>query len=84
MIRSDSQWPETILASVGGAILHLILRPPNGDGAPTLASADGVPLDAWRVELLRWPAEAEPALRAGGYLLDRDPGPTELWCNCAD
>lgn len=84
MVRSDSEQPGAILASVGGAIQRLILRPPNGDGAPTLASADDVLLDAWQVELLRWPAEAEPALRAGGYLLDRDPDPTELWCNCAD
>lgn len=84
MIRSDSEQPEAIVASVGGTVQRLSLRPPNGDGAPTLASADGVRLDSWQVELLRWPAEAEPVLRAGGYLLDRDPGPTELWCNCAD
>lgn len=84
MIRSDSEQPGAILASVGGAVRRLILRPPSGSGAPALASVDGIPLDPWQVELLRWPTEAEPVLRAGGYLVDRDPSPTELWCNCAD
>lgn len=84
MIRYDIEPPDAILASDGRAVRRLALRRPNGGGAPVLMDAAGTVVDPWEMELLRWPATAEAALRRGGYLLDRYPDPAEPWCNCAD
>lgn len=84
MIRSDIEPPDAILASDGRAARRLFLRRPNGSGTPVLVDAAGTVVDPWEMELLRWPAAAEAALRRGGYLVDRYPDPAELWCNCAD
>ena len=72
-----------IFASDGNAIHRVALRIPDGGGAPILANAADMAFNPWEVELLRWPPEAETALRRGGYLPGR-PVDMELWCNCAD
>ena len=72
-----------IFARVGHAFHRLALRIPNGGDKPALADAAGVVVDPREVELLRWPPEAEAALRRGGYL-PIQPVDMELWCNCAD
>lgn len=84
MIRSDIESPDAILASDGRAVRRLFLRRPNEGGTPVLVDAAGTVVDPWEMELLRWPAAAEAALRRGGYLVDRYPDPAEPWCNCAD
>lgn len=84
MIRSDIEQSDGILAGDGRTVRQLVLRRPNGGGAPVLVDAAGTVVDPWEVELLRWPTAAEVALRRGGYLIDRYPDPAELWCNCAD
>ena len=84
MIRSNIEHSDAILAGDGHAIRQLVLRRPNGGGAPVLVDAAGTVVDPWEVELLCWPTAAETALRRGGYLIDRYPNPAEPWCNCAD
>ena len=72
-----------ILARIGYTLHRLALRIPNGAGKPTLADAAGAAVNHSKVELLRWPPEAETLLRRGGYLPSQ-PVDMELWCNCAD
>lgn len=73
-----------VAASDGRTVLYPNWRPSRANGAPVLADAAGTEVAPWEVELLRWPASAEAALRRGGYLIDRYPDPVEPWCNCAD
>ncbi len=85
-LRSSSQGYSAGSASTKGRACRQCgqLRRPNGGGTPVLVDAAGTVVDPWEMELLRWPAAAEAALRRGGYLVDRYPDPAELWCNCAD
>ncbi|MBK7543429.1 MAG: hypothetical protein IPP10_16990 [Candidatus Competibacteraceae bacterium] len=73
-----------VVASDGRRTLSLNWRPSRANGTPVLASAAGTEVAPREVELPRWPASAEAALRRGGYLSDRYPDPLEPWCNCAD
>ena len=74
---------DSILVNDGGTLQRLILAPTVAGSGAVLVDAAGIPVNPWEVELWRWPPEAEPALRRGGYLRDRSPD-QELWCNCAD
>jgi len=75
---------EDIIASDGRARRLLPLRRTLASDVPTLVDFDSNKIASWEVELLRWPASAEAALRRGGYLTDRYPDPAEPWCNCSD
>ena len=72
-----------IFARDGNTLHRLALQIPDGGGKPVLVDAAGAVFNPWEVELLRWPPEAETALRRCGYLSGR-PTDMELWCNCAD
>lgn len=73
----------TLIFASDGATIHSLRLGARTDGSPVLLDAAGATLHPWEVELLRWPPEAEPELRRGGYLPVR-PTAMELWCNCAD
>lgn len=80
MMRSDDD-STAIFASDGSTIQRLWW--PAEDAPLILTNEAGVSIAPWEVELLRWPPEAEAALRRGGYL-PIQPVDMELWCNCAD
>ena len=73
----------TLIFASDGAMIHRLHLGTRADGSPVLVDAGGATFQPWEVELLRWPPDAEPALRRGGYLPGR-PADLELWCNCAD
>ena len=73
----------TLIFASDGATIHSLCLGARADGSPVLVDAVGATFNPWEVELLRWPPEAEPELRRGGYLPVR-PADRELWCNCAD
>ncbi|HOW61612.1 MAG TPA: hypothetical protein P5326_01985 [Candidatus Contendobacter sp.] len=81
MLPANSD-PTLIFASDGKTI-HSLRLSVQADDSPVLLDAAGASLAPWEVELLRWPPEAEAALRRGGYL-PVQPVDMELWCNCAD
>lgn len=81
MIRIDDRSP-AIFASDGSTIQRLHLHT-QADGSPILADDVGATVAPWEIELLRWPPEAEAALKRGGYLPVRPHSPA-LWCNCID
>ncbi|MGB5062189.1 MAG: hypothetical protein WBQ37_00290 [Candidatus Competibacter sp.] len=83
MIDGPRVGSDSILASDGGTLQCLTLAPTVRGNRAVLMDAAGAPVNPWEVELWRWPPEVEPALRRGGYLLDRS-SDLELWCNCAD
>ena len=72
-----------ILAHDGATVHRLTLHVPSEEERPVLVDAAGVVFYPWELQLLRWPPDAEPTLRRGGYLPGR-PADLELWCNCAD
>lgn len=72
-----------ILAHDGATVHRLTLHVPSEEERPVLVDAAGVVFNPWELQLLRWPPDAEPTLRRGGYLPGR-PADLELWCNCAD
>lgn len=74
---------DTTIQVRDGDGVHRLTLLAEGSARPVLTDAAGALFMPWEVELVRWPPEAEEALRRGGYFPGR-PVTMDLWCNCAD
>lgn len=81
MIRPDLEESTVIVARDGRQLRYLSLQETGEQ--PVLTDTAGQVIAPWEIEVLCWPAAAEPALRRGGYLRFSQPE-LDLWCNCAD